>query len=141
MQCLRDIRILFTFLKARKNYAKQSKDMESTENLRIAVAENYQVDIQPTSRFPPRRCVFNALIKEQTMDDEGLSTLMCEVESIVNGRPITKVSDDPKNLEALTPFICYCYCYTLDLDLFHLESFRETTTVACVVGGRCSISR
>ena len=49
------------------------------------------------------RKVFNALIKEQTMDDEGLSTLMCEVESIVNGRPITKVSDDPKDLEALTP--------------------------------------
>ena len=30
-------------------------------------------------------------------------TLMCEVESIVNGRPITKVSDDPRDLEALTP--------------------------------------
>ena len=47
--------------------------------------------------------VFNALIKEQTMDDEGISTLLCEVESIVNGRPITKVSDDPRDLEALTP--------------------------------------
>ena len=72
------------------------------------------MDIQPTSRFPPWRHVgkmyrtvrkvFNALIREQTMDDEGISTLMCEVESIVNGRPIiTKVSDDPKDLEALTP--------------------------------------
>ena len=49
------------------------------------------------------RKVFNALIREQTMDDEGISTLMCEVESIVNGRPITKVSDDPRDLEALTP--------------------------------------
>ena len=28
---------------------------------------------------------------------------MCEVESIVNGRPLTKVSDNPKDLEALTP--------------------------------------
>ena len=27
---------------------------------------------------------------------------MCKVESIVNGRPITKVSDDPKDLNALT---------------------------------------
>ena len=45
----------------------------------------------------------NALLKQQILDDEGLSTLMCEVESIVNGRPITKVSDDPRDLHALTP--------------------------------------
>ena len=41
------------------------------------------------------RKVMKALLNEQTLDDEGLNTLMCEVESIVNGRPITKVSDDP----------------------------------------------
>lgn len=45
----------------------------------------------------------NGLMKEQTLDDEGLATLMCEVESIVNSRPITKSSDDPRDLEALTP--------------------------------------
>lgn len=44
-----------------------------------------------------------ALLKQQVLDDEGLSTLMCEVESIVNGRPITKVSDDAKDLNTLTP--------------------------------------
>ena len=44
-----------------------------------------------------------ALLKEQPLDDEGLLTLMCEVESVVNGRPITKVSDDPRDPEALTP--------------------------------------
>ena len=49
------------------------------------------------------RKLFSALIKEQTMDDEGITTLLCDVESIVNGRPITKVSDDPRDLEALTP--------------------------------------
>lgn len=49
------------------------------------------------------RKVMNALLKEQVLDDEGLATLMCEVESIVNGRPLTKVSDDPRDLEALTP--------------------------------------
>ena len=48
------------------------------------------------------RKVAGALLKEQPLDDEGLLTLMCEVESIINGRPITKVSDDPKDLEALT---------------------------------------
>ena len=49
------------------------------------------------------RKVMNALLKEQVLTDEGLATLMCEVESIVNGRPLTKVSDDPRDLEALTP--------------------------------------
>ena len=49
------------------------------------------------------RKVLNAICKEQTMDDEALSTLMCEVETIINGRPITKVSDDPNDFEALTP--------------------------------------
>ncbi|XP_068749394.1 uncharacterized protein [Montipora capricornis] len=49
------------------------------------------------------RKVMKALLKQQVLDDEGLSTLMCEVESIVNGRPINKVSDDVKDLNALTP--------------------------------------
>lgn len=58
-----------------------------------------QHNIQPTCCVPSRRRtvrkVTKALLNEQTLDDEGLNTLMCEVESIVNGRPITKVSDDP----------------------------------------------
>ena len=37
------------------------------------------------------------------LDDEGLLTLMCLVEAIVNGRPITKFSDDVRDAEALTP--------------------------------------
>jgi hypothetical protein len=49
------------------------------------------------------RKVLNAIMTEQVLDDERLYTLMCEGEAIVNGRPITKVSDDPKDLEALTP--------------------------------------
>ena len=49
------------------------------------------------------RHVLRALTKEQVLDDEGLSTPMCEAEAIVNGRPLTKVSDDPRDLDALTP--------------------------------------
>ena len=49
------------------------------------------------------RKIMNAICKEQTLDDEGLLTLMCKVEAIINGRPITKVSDDPNDWEALTP--------------------------------------
>ena len=49
------------------------------------------------------RKVMGALRKEQILDDEGLATLLCEVESIVNGRSVTKVSDGPKDMEVLTP--------------------------------------
>ena len=49
------------------------------------------------------RKVMSALLKEQVLDGEGLATLMCELEAIVNGRPLTQVSDDPRDVEALTP--------------------------------------
>ena len=42
------------------------------------------------------------LVKEQQLNDEGLRTLMCEAETIVNGRPITKLFDHPRDLEPLT---------------------------------------
>ena len=47
--------------------------------------------------------VLNAVVKQQTLNDEGLLTLMCLVESIVNGRPLTVTSDDVKDAEPLTP--------------------------------------
>ncbi|KAM8861775.1 uncharacterized protein ACB058_008484 isoform 2-T2 [Synchiropus picturatus] len=49
------------------------------------------------------RKVLSSLLKQQVMDEEGLQTLLCEVESIINDRPITTTSNDPNDLEALTP--------------------------------------
>lgn len=49
------------------------------------------------------RKVLGALVKEQSLDDESLQTLLCECESIINGRLLTTVSDDPKDLEPLSP--------------------------------------
>ncbi|XP_074624387.1 uncharacterized protein LOC141882335 [Acropora palmata] len=49
------------------------------------------------------RKILQALLREQTTDDEGLVTLLCEVESIMNGRPITTVSSDPQDQEPLMP--------------------------------------
>ncbi len=49
------------------------------------------------------RKVLKALMKEQIIDEESLTTLFCKVESIVNSRPLTKVSSDSRDLEPLTP--------------------------------------
>ncbi|KAK2919176.1 hypothetical protein Q8A73_003547 [Channa argus] len=49
------------------------------------------------------RKVLSATLKDQHLDEEGLQTLLCEVEAILNSRPITTPSDDPNDLEALTP--------------------------------------
>ena len=40
---------------------------------------------------------------QQRLTDESLSTLMCNIESIVNGRPLTKLSEDPADPRPLTP--------------------------------------
>ncbi|KAL0196748.1 hypothetical protein M9458_005288, partial [Cirrhinus mrigala] len=47
--------------------------------------------------------VLTSVVGHQLLDEEGLQTLFCEVEAILNDRPITKVSEDPNDLEALTP--------------------------------------
>lgn len=49
------------------------------------------------------RKIFNSVLNQQILDDEGLHTVLCEVEAIINDRPITKASDDPNDLEPLTP--------------------------------------
>ncbi|XP_019202879.1 uncharacterized protein LOC109195296 [Oreochromis niloticus] len=49
------------------------------------------------------RKVLNSVLKVQNLDNEGLCTVLCEAEAIVNSRPITKASTDPNDLEALTP--------------------------------------
>ena len=43
------------------------------------------------------------VLKEQVLDDETLQTALCEVESIMNDRPLTTVPSDPNDLEPLTP--------------------------------------
>lgn len=49
------------------------------------------------------RAILTSLLQQQRLDDDGLHTLFCNVESIVNGRPLTKLSDDPNDELPLTP--------------------------------------
>ena len=36
--------------------------------------------------------ILNSVVRQQTLDDENLTTFMCEVENIINSRPLTAVS-------------------------------------------------
>ncbi|XP_042236996.1 uncharacterized protein LOC121876124 [Homarus americanus] len=47
--------------------------------------------------------VVQAIVGSQVLDDERLQTLFCEVEAIVNERPITLVPNTPSEPKALTP--------------------------------------
>ena len=47
--------------------------------------------------------VLKSVLHEQRIDDECLQTLLCEVENILNDRPLTTSSEDPNDLEPLTP--------------------------------------
>lgn len=49
------------------------------------------------------RKVLTSILHQQTLTDEVLVTVLCEAETILNDRPINKVSEDPNDLEQLTP--------------------------------------
>ena len=49
------------------------------------------------------RAILRSLIKQQLLTDEGLTTVLCEVERILNDRPITPVSSDHRDPAALRP--------------------------------------
>ena len=49
------------------------------------------------------RKILYALTSQQILDDERLSTLLCEVENVINSRPLTTVSSDPRDLNPITP--------------------------------------
>ena len=49
------------------------------------------------------RRILRSILGSQLVTDEVLSTVMAEVEKILNGRPLTKLTDDPNDQSALTP--------------------------------------
>ena len=49
------------------------------------------------------RDILQNLLGSQTIDDDNLHTIFCEVETIINSRPLTVVSSDPNDILPLTP--------------------------------------
>nr|XP_039255132.1 uncharacterized protein LOC120331994 [Styela clava] len=49
------------------------------------------------------RKILTALLHDQLVTDEALSTIFCEVESQLNSRPLTPISMDPLDEEPLSP--------------------------------------
>ena len=49
------------------------------------------------------RKVFSVTLRNQVLTDEKLQTFACEAEGIINNRPLTPVSEDPRDYKALTP--------------------------------------
>jgi len=56
------------------------------------------------------RKVLNVILREPIVDDECSSTLFCEVELIVNGRPLRVLSDDMNDETPLTPNHLLLFC-------------------------------
>ena len=63
-------------------------------------------------------------LNEQVLNDEGLPTLMCEVEAAINGRPIMKVSEESRDLQALSLITSSYY----DKELFYDQVFSKGKT-------------
>ena len=49
------------------------------------------------------RRIMQAILQGAVLDDEHLTTVFCEVESVVNNRPITRCTESANDIEPLTP--------------------------------------
>ena len=85
-----------------------------------------------------RKCM-RMIVGESTLDEFGLLTLVAEIERILNDRPITDVSTDPKDLKALTPNMLLTGSLesTNSPDIFmkkdfYVQSWRKTQALADV---------
>ena len=84
------------------------------------------------------RKILNALLTEQTFTEETLHTLLCEVECIMNNRPLTPVSADPRDEVPLSPnHLLHLTCVTLpscdspaDSDLVGRSQWKQAAYLA-----------
>ena len=68
------------------------------------------------------RKILAGLCDEQRLTDESLSIFLCEVETTINNRQLTTVSDDPNDLEPhFKPFASTKTAYLLPPGIFYLS--------------------
>ena len=95
-------------------------------------------------------------VADRLLSDIELRTLLAEVESIVNNRPMTAVSDDPEDCSALTPnhFLLQkatqlppgsftLFCCRIGWWAFKVRSFLGSPPSTCIssLGGQSKLQR
>ncbi|XP_076660987.1 uncharacterized protein LOC143364626 [Halictus rubicundus] len=70
------------------------------------------------------KTALNVVLRKQAPKEETLLTLLAEVEHTINSRPLTHVSLDPRDQEALTPnhFLIGCSSGRIAFERFHEQS-------------------
>ena len=83
------------------------------------------------------RKILNALLTQQTFNDETLHTFLCEAESIMNNRPLVPVTNDPRDQQPLTPnHILHLSAIVMpkstvsDRDVFSKKSWKRASYLA-----------
>ena len=82
-----------------------------------------------------------AVLGNRSVTEEFLSTTMCILEQTLNARPLTPVSSDVNDLEALTPNrllfgnrnVCLPYLPCAEKFVYHRKHFRKTQAYAKLI--------
>ena len=85
-----------------------------------------------------------AVLGNRSVTEDVLSTTMCLVEKTLNARPLTQVSSDATDLEAVTPNhfllgnknLCLSYLSGAEQFVDHRKLFRQTQAYADLIWDR-----
>ena len=105
------------FIGADKELQRAVKEWNSTEMNNFALEQGIKWNFNPPTashhggawerQIRTIRKILNAILHDQYLktcqNEEQLRTFMCEVEAIINSRPLTRASDDPQDLRVITP--------------------------------------